>query len=324
MSFLAASALLLSTGIAYADPSQDEVREQIETLEREFSELNEKYNQAKEDYDAAQQKLEDIESDLEGTEEDLAGLRQSVSAMVGAAYSGVDYSSPAYLLGASGPDDALQQVADLGYLSKNQEESFEKFAEEKARLENLTAEAEEVEEDAKETLAKAKSARDEGEEKIEEQQELLDELTAEEQEEATSGVSSAGASSSGGTYNGSASGNARAALEFAYAQIGKPYVWGGTGPDGYDCSGLTQAAWREAGVSLPRVSQDQFNAGSPVSWDSLQPGDLMFFYDSSAPSHVGMYAGDGTMVHASTSSKPVHEVALSDYYRNEFVGGVRP
>lgn len=319
-SFVAVSALLASTGVAHADPSPDEVRDEIASLEREFSELNEEYNQAKEDYDAAQEKLDNLESELADTEEKIADLRGNVSAIAGAAYTGVDYSSPAYLVGASGPQDALKQAADLGYLSKNQEESFEEYADEKDKLEALTAEAEETENQAEEDLEKAEEARDEGEEKIEEQEELLDDLTAEEQQE----VDSATDSSGGASYTGSASGDARAALDFAYAQIGKPYVWGGTGPEGYDCSGLTQSAWSQAGVNLPRTSQDQFNAGSRVSWDQLQPGDLLFFYDSAAPTHVGMYAGDGMMVHASNSSDPVHEVALGDSYRNEFVGGVRP
>ncbi len=314
-SFLVVGALLASTGIAHAEPSPDEVRDEIDSLEQEFSELNEEYNTAKEDYDAAQVKLEDLESDLEDTEDNIAELRETVGAIAGASYTGVDYSSPAFLVGASGPEDALQQAADLGYLSKNQEESFEEYADEQNELEDLTAEAADIEENAEEDLDKAEEARDDGEEKIEEQQELLDELTAEDQQES---------GSEEGSYTGSASGDARAALDFAYAQLGKPYVWGGTGPDGFDCSGLTQAAWNKAGVSLPRTSQDQFNAGSQVSWDQKEPGDLLFFYGSSAPSHVGIYAGDGKMVHASTSSKPVQEVALDDYYRTEFVGGVRP
>ncbi|GAA3734449.1 C40 family peptidase [Spinactinospora alkalitolerans] len=325
MGFIAAGALVLSPGVAYADPSADEVQDEIESLEREFSELNETYNQAKQDHDAAKKKLKEIEEDLEEAEEDLGSLRGQVRMLATAAYSGTDYTSPAYLLGSAGPEDTLRQAADLGYLSSNQEESLEQYSEQKDKLERLQGEAEQTEQEAADKLEEAEQAQEDGEARIEEQQELLDELTAEEQAAATSGVGSAdGDSSGGGSYTGPASGNARVALDFAYAQIGKPYVWGGTGPDGYDCSGLTQAAWSQAGVSLPRTSQQQFNAGQRISWDQMQPGDLLFFYDSAAPTHVGMYAGNGKMVHASTSSKPIGEVTLNDYYRSNFVGGVRP
>ncbi|WP_432559141.1 NlpC/P60 family protein [Granulicoccus sp. GXG6511] len=94
-----------------------------------------------------------------------------------------------------------------------------------------------------------------------------------------------------------------AALAFARAQIGKSYIYGGTGPSGYDCSGLTGAAWRSAGVSLPRTSQAQFGAGRPVSIDQLAPGDLVFYY--SGISHVAIYAGGGQIVHASRPGKPI-------------------
>ncbi|MFC7330370.1 NlpC/P60 family protein [Marinactinospora rubrisoli] len=323
--FVAAGALVLSPGVANAEPTPDEVREQIEQLEQEFSELNEAYNAAQQDHEAAQKKLEDIQQELEDTEADLESLRGSVRSLANAAYSGTDYSSPAYLLSSSGPEDVLRHAADVGYLSSSQEQSLVQYSEKRETLESLQDEAEQTEQEAQDRLDEAEEARDEGEQKMEEQQELLDSLTAEEQSDATSGVGAAEETSSGGaSYHGSASGDARIALEFAYAQVGKPYIWGGTGPDGYDCSGLTQAAWAEAGVSLPRVSQDQFHAGTRVSWDELQPGDLLFFYDSSAPTHVGMYAGDNQMVHASTSSKPIGVVELSDYYRTNFVGGVRP
>ena len=76
------------------------------------------------------------------------------------------------------------------------------------------------------------------------------------------------------------------ALAFARAQLGKPYRFGATGPNAYDCSGLTGAAWRAAGVSLPRTSQQQFRAGRSVAKSDLQPGDLVFFYRGSI-SHVG-------------------------------------
>ncbi|GAB3205601.1 NlpC/P60 family protein [Marinactinospora thermotolerans] len=331
--FIAAGALILTPAVAHADPTAQDVQEEIEQLERDFSALNEEYNQAKQDHDAAQKKLEEIQDDLEETDEGLAALRDDVRILASSAYSGVDYGSPAYLLGSQGPEQVLRQSADLGYLSSSQQASLERYSSEKDKLAKLEAEAQQIEQEAADKLAEAEEAKEEGEAKIAEQEELLEQLTAEEQEAATANLgstssgsaSSSSSSSSGGgaSYTGSASGNARVALDFAYAQIGKPYIWGGNGPDGYDCSGLTKAAWAQAGVSLPRTSQEQFHAGTRVSWDQLQPGDLMFFYGSS-PTHVGMYAGNGKMVHASTSSKPIGEVTLNDYYRSEFVGGVRP
>lgn len=103
--------------------------------------------------------------------------------------------------------------------------------------------------------------------------------------------------------SGTSSSRGLAALAFARAQIGKPYIYGGTGPNGYDCSGLTGAAWAAAGVSLPRTSQQQFGVGRPVSIDQLAPGDLVFYY--SGISHVGLYAGGGQVLHASRPGKPI-------------------
>lgn len=87
-------------------------------------------------------------------------------------------------------------------------------------------------------------------------------------------------------------------------------MWGATGPDSYDCSGLTQAAWKAAGVSLPRVTYDQVNAGTTVSLTDAKPGDLVFFYDDI--SHVGLYIGNGMMIHAPKPGAYVREESI--YY----------
>jgi cell wall-associated NlpC family hydrolase len=91
-----------------------------------------------------------------------------------------------------------------------------------------------------------------------------------------------------------------AALSFAAEQLGTPYLWGGTGNGGYDCSGLVQAAYRQAGVALPRVAQDQYTAGTLLSSRaSVEPGDLVFFGDGpAAVEHVGIYVGEGEMIDA--------------------------
>ncbi|KQS73265.1 C40 family peptidase [Modestobacter sp. Leaf380] len=96
---------------------------------------------------------------------------------------------------------------------------------------------------------------------------------------------------------------AQAAVDAAMTQVGKGYAYGGNGPDAYDCSGLTTAAYAAAGVALPRTSSAQSQVGTPVSRADLVPGDLVFFY--SPVSHVGIYVGDGQMVNALNSSTGV-------------------
>jgi cell wall-associated NlpC family hydrolase len=102
---------------------------------------------------------------------------------------------------------------------------------------------------------------------------------------------------------------AQVAVDTALAQQGKPYVWGGAGPDSFDCSGLTQYAYAAAGISLPHSSSMQSTLGAPVAYADLQPGDLVFFY--SPVSHVGMYIGNGQMVHAGTSGDVVKVIDLA-------------
>ena len=112
---------------------------------------------------------------------------------------------------------------------------------------------------------------------------------------------------------------AQVAVNTALAQVGKPYAWGGAGPNSFDCSGLTKYAYAAAGISLPHSSRAQSTIGAKVSRGSLQPGDLVFFY--SPVSHVGMYIGNGKMVYAPTSGSVV-KVGNLDYMPS-FVTGRR-
>jgi cell wall-associated NlpC family hydrolase len=98
------------------------------------------------------------------------------------------------------------------------------------------------------------------------------------------------------------------ALDAALSKVGSPYVYGAAGPNSFDCSGLVQWSYRQAGVELPRTSGAQLAAGSPVSVDDLQPGDLVSFYGGG---HSGLYAGDGNVVHAATSGTPVQVAPIS-------------
>ena len=120
----------------------------------------------------------------------------------------------------------------------------------------------------------------------------------------------------------------RIALRF----LGVAYVWGGSSPAGFDCSGLTQYVYAQIGVSLPRTSRDQFHAGTSIPrirTDLLQPGDLVFFGYGGDPDrihHVGLYVGDGDFIHAPASGDHVRVSSLQDRIasRGDYVGGVRP
>jgi cell wall-associated NlpC family hydrolase len=101
---------------------------------------------------------------------------------------------------------------------------------------------------------------------------------------------------------------AQQAVDTAKAQVGKAYEYGGAGPDTYDCSGLTQYAYRSAGVELPHSSKQQSEMGTPVDRANLLPGDLVFFYEP--VSHVGIYIGDGQMVHAGTEETGVQQTSV--------------
>ncbi|GAA2549944.1 MULTISPECIES: C40 family peptidase [Streptomyces] len=183
-------------------------------------------------------------------------------------------------------------------------------AEEKARLAAIEKEKQ------KEAARKAAELARQQAERQRAQEEAREEAAR--QESGTSGTSDASGSSGSTAPPSSSAGSSYAAkaekaLAFARAQIGKPYVWGATGPGSYDCSGLTQAAWKAAGVTLPRTTYDQVDAGTTVPVSQAQPGDLVFFYDDIT--HVGVYAGNGKMIHAPKPGTYVREESI--YYDGE-------
>ncbi|MFE0819565.1 NlpC/P60 family protein [Streptomyces sp. NPDC058807] len=178
-------------------------------------------------------------------------------------------------------------------------------AEEKARLAAIEKKKQEEAARKAAELAKQQAEERERQQRAREQ--------AEAQESGSGGTSSGTGTTEPSAPDASYGTKAEKALAFARAQIGKPYVWGATGPGSYDCSGLTQAAWKAAGVTLPRTTYDQVDAGTTVPVSQAQPGDLVFFYDDL--SHVGLYIGNGMMIHAPKPGAYVREESV--YYDGE-------
>jgi len=155
---------------------------------------------------------------------------------------------------------------------------------------------------------------------IDTQKATLASLTAPQQQTVqTNSIGGGGTSSA--TYSGTTSTQGGKAVAFAYAQLGKPYQWGATGPGSYDCSGLAQAAWAAAGVSIPRTTYAQWAALPHISTSALEPGDLLYF---DGVGHVAIYVGGGDIIDAPQTGLDIRKIPLAGWYQSTLVGAARP
>ncbi|MBJ7002780.1 C40 family peptidase [Streptomyces griseofuscus] len=195
--------------------------------------------------------------------------------------------------------DATQQAAANYQLQAERDAAATKAAKQaKADLADAKQKAAEAKKKAEETARKAAAERAS-------RSTTRIALTADD----TSGSTGTGTSTS--TGSSTATGSAAAVVSFVKSQLGKAYVSGATGPSAYDCSGLVQTAFKQVGVSLPRVSQDQSTAGTQVSLSDLQPGDILYWGSAGSAYHVAVYVGDGMFVGAQNPSSGVSEHPLS-------------
>ncbi|WP_327583921.1 C40 family peptidase [Nonomuraea sp. NBC_00507] len=311
---LASVALAATPGVARADPSPAQARARLVKLNEQADQLVEKYNQATETYKTAKKKYDVLKTELAGKDARADALRRDLVTLAVNDYKFGPFGSWAPLTAPSNPEAILGTMASLEEMARARAAKADAYEAAIKELRDRHGEAKTV-------LAAAEAARD----KVRAEKSKVDKMvTAQTRLMRRLGLFRTGNPESPGIqYTGPASGNARSALEFAFAQVGKPYRFGGTGPGSFDCSGLVQTAWRTAGVSLPRTTYDQWSwgAGRRVSLDTIEPGDLLF---SKGLGHMGMYAGDGKMVHAPQTGDVVKVVDLDDYWRTRLLGAVRP
>jgi cell wall-associated NlpC family hydrolase len=198
--------------------------------------------------------------------------------------------------------DVATQVAQSADATQLAAANYELQAERDAAAANAAKQA-------KADLAEAKKKAAEAKRKAEEA--ARKEAAARASRNAERTTLSTTASTSTSTSTSTATGSAAAVIAFAKAQIGKSYVLGASGPNAWDCSGLVQAAFKQIGVSLPRVSQDQSTAGTQVSLSNLQPGDILYWGSAGSAYHVAVYVGDGMFVGAQNPSTGIVEKPLS-------------
>jgi cell wall-associated NlpC family hydrolase len=311
----AAAAVVLggnSAQAAPAKPSKGEVKEKVDKLHEEAEQATEKYNGAKEKQKKLEKEIDSLQDNVARGQEELNELRDAIGLAAAAQYRSGTIDSSMQLFLSADPDDYLDKASTLDQLSNQQVEDLAEIQDKQRELAQQRQEATTKMEDLSETTEELGKRQKEVKAKLAEAQKLLNTLTAAEraemaQEETKAAQQSASLAGGGGA---AASGRASAAFAAAQSKIGTPYVYGATGPGSFDCSGLTSWAYGQAGVSLPRTSQQQANYGTRIGMSELKVGDLVIFYGDLH--HVGLYAGNGQVLHAPRTGTVVRYESINN------------
>jgi cell wall-associated NlpC family hydrolase len=308
-------------GTAGAAPGDAATPEQATQLVAEASHklevVTEELNTAKVLLQQQKAAVESAKKDAAEADERLAALDGQIRELARTAYTGDGLSELNVLMSSGSAEEFVSQLGTLDAIAGHTNDIVAEVAAASEAAEKARAEADKATAEAQKAVDDIAAQQADLEAEIADYQRQYDALTAPQQQAV---VSAHAGTAVVAPVAGAASGAAGVAVNTALAQVGDPYVWGASGPDSFDCSGLMQYAYAAAGISLPHSSRMQSQMGAPVSASSLQPGDLMFFY--SPVSHVGMYIGNGQMVHASTSGSPVKVVDIA-YMMDNFSGARR-
>ncbi|HET9170130.1 MAG TPA: NlpC/P60 family protein [Actinospica sp.] len=287
------------------------------------------YDQEEQAYAQLQQKIDSLQGQIASQNQEISNLDTVIGEQAAQQYRNGGVSTTLELTLSASPTTYLDKVASQNEIASQEAMQLKTIATDQSELKQEQALAATLVQQQQAALAKAKAAKETADNETQAAKNLVDSLTPQEQQQVSIGSGSAGMWTH---YSGQLpvpSGRAAAAVAYAESKIGDRYVYAATGPDTYDCSGLTMMAWAAAGVSIPRDSYEQWAQLTHVSTSELQPGDLLFFFPTSAgPSHVAIYVGDGMYVQATHPGSYVEWASLnpsSPYYGNmPFVGAARP
>ena len=320
---LLVAASVIFVPIASADPDAvAAAKEKLDRIHEESANLDAQLIETITRAEESESKLETLKQDLSAQESKVSQLGTNLGDLAMMQLNGGGMDITGQLLGSSDDTTFLSGLTTIQNETDRSMADLQTLQVEQARLDTLRGQQETITESLKADRAAKEKLAKEYEAKEAEAQQVYDRLSAEEQErlrkleeqrqqeeaareQATRESASPTPSPSTGagdksdsppSSSGGGSGRAQQAVSYALAQVGKGYVMGTTGPSTFDCSGLMYAAYKQVGISLPRTSQAQFSAGTSVSKGDLQPGDLVFYYGGIT--HVGMYIGNGQIVHA--------------------------
>jgi cell wall-associated NlpC family hydrolase len=308
----AALTVMLLPGTAAADPTRAtspeqaaqlvaDASHQLEVVQEQVNSAREALTQQQAAADAAHQAADQAQQQLDELDGQIRQIARSAYTTGGNQLVGLDV-----MLTSDSADEFISQLGTLNAIAGHTNQVVEEVSQAAEAAGAARDKADKAAAEAQQSLQDIQAQQTDLEKQIADYQRQYAALSAPQQAQVTRShggdalttVAAAPAPTSA----------AQVAVNTALAQVGDPYVWGAAGPNAFDCSGLTQYAYAAAGISLPHSSSMQSRMGVPVSRDALQPGDLIFFY--SPVSHVGLYIGNGQMVHASTSGQPVKVASL--------------
>ncbi|MFF2080434.1 NlpC/P60 family protein [Kitasatospora sp. NPDC058162] len=300
----AATAVALSAQVAAhaaPQPNKADVKAQIDQLQQEQEQAAEKYNGAKERADQLRKQADQLQDQVARSQDQMSQLQVGLAQVAGEQYrtGGIDPS--VQLMLSSDPTGYLDKASSVQQASATQTEALKGLLDQQRRLDQEKAEAAAVLASLDSTTKDLNQAKTDVNTKLRAAQDLLNSLSAADRaalraQQQQDDRASRGADRVDLSNLPPASGYAAVAVAKAMSKQGSPYSWGATGPSTFDCSGLMLWAYGQAGVSLPRTSQEQGHIGTAVTLSTAQPGDLVIYGPDMH--HVAMYIGNGMVVHA--------------------------
>ena len=289
---LAAIAVLVPGTAANADPSVDQINRRIKTASQRLERVVEAYNRTTEELKANQAAARRVSGDLSALGAELANASERVEELAALAYKGGRFAGISAVLTSGSPSTVVDRMVTLDQISRFEHGQITRFTEVRSRYDARAKELAGLIADERAKRASLVARKKTIETDLAKLYEMRRQAYGRAQARAAGGSVAA-------PY---VAGRAGKVVSFAYGALGKPYVWAADGPGGYDCSGLTLAAWRTVGVSLPHNAAMQWDGLPHIGRGSLRPGDLVFY---NGLGHVALYVGGGKVIHSPTFGENV-------------------
>jgi len=317
-------AVFASSAGASPQPTVTQVQARVNQLTSQFDRVTEQLDQVSQQLSGARSRLAQVRADVGHANAEFLAAQMNVVQMAAATFEDTGATSIASVLTSGDPSVVLQQGALLMEISGNRNAQTQQLLTDASQLVGVEQEQQRTEYGIAALKSQLADHKDRLGKLIANEQATLDSLTVPQQQAVKSNSIGANGSSAPVAYTGPTSTQADKAVAFAYAELGCPYVYGGTGPChlGFDCSGLVQAAWASAGVAIPRDSYEQWAELPHVAPSAIEPGDLLLY---NGEGHVAIYIGGGYIIDAPQTGMDVEKIPMStSWYADSLDGVVRP